>query len=255
MVDLDGIHRRQRDRWSVDDPQAHGRAVRAMFCRISGVYDRMNHLLSLNHDRRWRGNLVRRLDDDQGRLLDLCAGTADLALACYRAGKGRELIAADFCPEMLRTGRRKPAAERLHLLAADGLDLPLAAASINAVVVGFGVRNFGDVRRGLTEITRVLRPSGQLAVLDFFRNDRTDQLEHRGASPALHWLLSGAIPLIGRIVGGDGAAYSYLPGSMSAFLSVTEFVDLLVEFGYTDVYVERQTYGIAHIVGGRRSHS
>ena len=225
-----------------------------MFSRISGVYDRMNHLLSLNRDRRWRSNLVRRLDYDQGRLLDLCAGTGDLALACDRAGKGRELIAADFCPAMLRASRGKPGARRLQLLAADGLDLPLTTASVDAVVVGFGVRNFADVRCGLAEITRVLRPGGQLALLDFFRDDRTGQDERRGAPLALRWLLSGVIPLIGRLVGRDGAAYSYLPGSMDAFLTPSEFMDLLVEFGYTDVYVERQTYGIAHIVGGRRPH-
>jgi demethylmenaquinone methyltransferase/2-methoxy-6-polyprenyl-1,4-benzoquinol methylase len=250
----DLLAQRRAGSWSVDDPQAHGRAVRSMFSRISGVYDRMNHLLSLNRDRRWRSNVVCRLDDDQGRLLDLCAGTGDLALACDRAGKGRELIAADFCPAMLRASRGKPGAKRLQLLAADGLDLPLAAVSVDTVVVGFGVRNFADLRRGLAEITRVLRPGGQLAVLDFFRDDRTGQAERRGASPALRWLLSGAIPVIGRLVGGDGAAYSYLPGSVGVFLTPTEFVDLLVEFGYTGVYVDRQTYGIAHIVGGRRPH-
>ncbi len=220
-----------------------------MFARIASVYDRMNHLLSLNLDRRWRRNLARRLDDDLWEVLDLCAGTGDLALACRAAGKGRVLLAADFCPEMLIAGRGKSGADEIVPLAADGLQMPLADISVDAVVVGFGVRNFADVRRGLAEMTRVLRPGGQLMVLDFFRADAADA----PAAP-VRLLLKGLVPLLGRIVGRDGAAYRYLPSSMDAFLSVTEFGALLREFGYEDIFVERQTLGIAHIVGGRRGH-
>lgn len=245
--------RRRAGSWSVADPYVHGRAVRSMFARISGVYDRMNHLLSFNRDRSWRRNVVRRLDDDLDRLLDLCAGTGDLALACRAAGKGKQLIAADFCPPMLRAARGKPDAAQLRLVAADGLRLPWASAAFGAVVVGFGVRNFADVRRGLAEITRVLRPGGQLVVLDFFRHDPRGRGEGRGAAAPLRWLLGRAVPLVGRLVAGDGPAYRYLPGSMAAFLTPAEFAQLLAEFGYTAIYLERQTYGVAHIVGGRRT--
>lgn len=243
MKRFEDLHRRDTGSWSVPDAQAHGRAVRSMFARISSVYDRTNHLLSLNLDHRWRRNLVRRLDGDLWELLDLCAGTGDLALACRQAGKGRVAIAADFCPEMLQAGREKRGAAELKLLAADALQLPLADMSVDAVVVGFGVRNFADVRRGVAEMTRVLRPTGQLAVLEFFRD---------GPPRPVRWLLERAVPAVGKLVARDSDAYRYLPCSMGEFLTPAQFAGLLAEFGYQEVYVERQTFGIAHIIGGRR---
>ncbi len=245
------VHGRSTDTWTVSDPAAHGRNVRDMFARIAGVYDFMNHLLSLNLDRRWRGNLARRLDGDVWELLDLCAGTGDLALACARAGKGRLHLAADFCPEMLVASRGKKGADLLRLAVADALRLPFAKWSVDAVVVGFGVRNFADVRQGLAEMTRVLRPSGQLMVLDFFRDDPRAMGELRGTPRVVRRLLDRTVPLLGRIFGRDEAAYSYLPASRGEFLTPAGFASLLVEMGCRDVFVMRQTLGIAHIIGGR----
>ena len=179
------LHRRSPNTWSVQDPAAHGRQVRAMFARIAGVYDFMNHFLSFNLDRRWRKRLAQHLDGDVWEVLDLCAGTGDLVLACRRAGKGRAFLATDFCPEMLRRVRGKPGGERVYLAAGDALELPLANWSVDAVVVGFGVRNFADIPRGLAEIARVLRPAGQVLVLDFFRNDPLAAGQERGPVPAV----------------------------------------------------------------------
>lgn len=245
------IHGREAGTWSVRDQASHGREVRSMFARISGVYDFMNHLLSFNRDRAWRRNLVARLEADVWEVLDLCAGTGDLALAARKGGKGRAWIAADFCPEMLAGSRGKPGAQDLSLTAADALNLPFAEHCVDAVTVGFGVRNFADVRRGLEQITTTLRPGGQLLVLEFFRDDPGAGGEGRGVPSVLRWGLNTLIPLLGRLVGRDGAAYNYLPGSMGEFLTTTEFAALLEEYGYRDVFVERQTFGIAHIVGGR----
>jgi demethylmenaquinone methyltransferase/2-methoxy-6-polyprenyl-1,4-benzoquinol methylase len=245
------VHGREAGTWAVRDQQTHGREVRSMFARISGVYDFMNHLLSFNRDRTWRRRLVQRLDGDTWEVLDLCAGTGDLALAAMRAGRGRAWIAADFCPEMLAGSRDKRGADRLHLAAADALELPFRDRSVDAVTVGFGVRNFADVRRGLEQITRVLRPGGQLLVLEFFRDDPAATGETRGVRGPLRFGLNTLVPLLGRLIGRDGAAYRYLPGSMGEFLTTTEFTDLLGEFGFGDLFVERQTFGIAHIVGGR----
>ena len=245
------IHGREVGIWAVRDQQSHAREVRSMFVRISGIYDFMNHLLSFNRDKAWRRNLVARLEPDVGEVLPLCAGRGALALAARAAGRGRSWIAADFCPEMLVGSHGKPGAEELRLAAADALNLPFLNRSVDAVTVGFGVRNFADVRRGLEQITRTLRPGGQLLVLEFFRDDRAATGEGRGVPPVLRRGLNTLIPLLGRIVGRDGAAYRYLPGSMGEFLTASEFAALLEEYGYGDVFVERQTLGIAHIVGGR----
>ena len=222
-----------------------------MFARISGVYDFMNHLLSLNRDKAWRRNVVARLDADAWEILDLCAGTCDLALEAVRAGRGRTWIAADFCPEMLEGSRGKKRAGELQLSAADAMNLPFGENTVDAVTVGFGVRNFADVKRGLGEISRVLRPGGQLMVLEFYRDDPDGAGEARGVPGIIRFGLNTVIPALGRLVGRDGAAYKYLPSSMGEFLTPDEFAALLREFGFEDVFIERQTFGIAHIVGGR----
>jgi demethylmenaquinone methyltransferase/2-methoxy-6-polyprenyl-1,4-benzoquinol methylase len=251
MTGLGGIHRRDSDTWSVADRRAHARAVRSMFARISGVYDFMNHFLSLNRDRKWRANVVARLDPATGEILDLCAGTGDLALACRAGGRGRAWIAADFCPEMLVKIPGKPGGAALLCTAADALSLPLADRCVDAVTVGFGVRNFAAVRQGIAEIARVLRPGGQLLVLDFFRAEAAAEGEARGPAGLVRFGLHRLIPGLGRLFGRDHAAYSYLPGSMDEFLGPREFAALLTEAGFAEVFVERQTLGIAHIVGGR----
>jgi len=251
MSGLDHIHARDRGSWQVAEPEVHGRRVRSMFARISGVYDFMNHFLSLNRDRAWRRDVVAQLDADAWEVLDLCSGTGDLALEAVRQGRGRAWIAADFCPEMLAGSRGKRGADQLQLAAADALALPFRDRCVDAVTVGFGVRNFADVRRGLAEIARVLRPGGQLLVLDFFRDDPAGDGDRRGAAAPVRLGLNTVVPLLGRLVGRDGSAYSYLPGSMGEFLTPAEFAALLGELGFRDVQVRRQTFGIAHLVSGR----
>lgn len=251
MNDFHQVHGRSRDTLAVADQKAHSRSVRAMFARISGVYDFMNHFLSLNQDRRWRRRLAARLDPACSSGLDLCAGTGDLALACLRAGRGKHWVAADFCPEMLGAAHGKKNTDRLLPTAADAMGLPFAKDSFDAVTVGFGVRNFADVRRGLTEIVRVLRPGGQLLVLDFFRDAPAASGPARGPAPVVRAGLNGLVPLLGKLVGGDGSAYGYLPSSMQEFLSPDQFAGLLGEFGFEATFIERQTLGIAHLVGGR----
>ena len=256
-----GIHDRARDTWTVRDPGAHARSVRAMFARIAGAYDFMNHLLSLNLDRRWRRRLVARLDADAWEVLDLCAGTGDLSVACLRADRGRLLLVSDFCPEMLARGRGKglgashrgrDGVDRPSLLfTADAHALPLPNAACDAVMIAFGARNLADVRAGLRETARVLRPGGQLLVLEFFRADPAATGERRGPVPALRWWLGATLPLLGRLFAGDGSAYGYLPASMGRFLSVSEFAALLAECGLVDIDVERQSLGVAHLVTAR----
>lgn len=152
------------------DESRDPRRVRSMFDRISGRYDLLNHLLSLNLDRRWRRAAVAELTDgDSGVILDLCGGTGDLSVELARSGRARWVICCDFSHAMLARAaakfRRPGIAGRGVLLQADGLALPLPDASVDAATVAFGVRNFVDMPAGFREIHRVLRPGGRLVVL------------------------------------------------------------------------------------------
>lgn len=251
MSELPDIHHRDPDTGRVRDPEAHARQVQGMFARISGVYDLMNHLLSLNLDKRWRRRVARRLDPDTEQLLDLCAGTGDLGLACLKAGRAQQVLAVDFVPEMLAGIEGKPGAPAVGPVAGDGLRLPVRDGSVDAIVAGFGVRNLADPVAGVREMRRVLRPGGQALVLEFFRADPTAVGPHRGPAAPVRWGLNTAIPAMGRLVAGDHDAYSYLPGSMGRFLSTAEYAEVLQEAGFGEVFVERMTFGIAHLVGGR----
>lgn len=235
------------------DPTSHDRAVRGMFGRIAGVYDLMNHLLSLNRDKAWRRALVSKLDRDTWELLDLCAGTGDLGLDALHAGRCREVFALDFTHAMLVAGADKGLACEggVPAVTADAQVLPLRSSAVDAVVVGFGVRNVADLRRSLGEIRRVLRPGGQFYAVEFFRADREAQGEGRGPNGLVRRFLDLALPLQGRLVGNDESAYSYLAESMERFLTPGQFAGLLEEFGFEEVGVERLTLGIAHVVGGR----
>jgi demethylmenaquinone methyltransferase/2-methoxy-6-polyprenyl-1,4-benzoquinol methylase len=251
-VSLDDVHTRSPETWAVRDPEEHRRRVQAMFGRITGKYDTMNHALSLNRDRAWRRALVERLDADAWEVLDLCAGTCDLALACAAAGKGRELYVADLSAAMLRAGASKHGSRALRPAVADALQLPYHDASFDAVLAGFGVRNLADVRHGVAEAARVLRPGGQLLVLDFFRADPRARGEQRGTTAPLRALLGLVLPLMGRLLVRDGSAYAYLAGSMNAFLTPGELLGVLADAGFTDPLVARQTLGIAHLVAARK---
>lgn len=251
MTDLPDIHHRDPRTGRVRDPEAHARAVQGMFSRISGVYDRMNHLLSLNLDRRWRRRVAARLAPATNDLLDLCAGTGDLGLACVAAGRADRVIAVDFVPSMLAGIAGKHGADRVGAVAGDGLRLPVREASVDAVVAGFGVRNLADPLAGMREVRRVLRPGGQVMVLEFFRADPAAIGPARGPAAPIRWGLGTMIPAVGRLVARDHDAYKYLPGSMDRFLSVTEFQAVLAEAGFGQLFAERMTLGIAHLVGGR----
>lgn len=249
------IHQRDRRRWTVADPRAHDRTVRGMFGRIARVYDVMNHLLSFNRDKAWRRALVRRLDVDTWELLDLCAGTGDLGLEAMRAGRCREVIAADFTHAMLVAGAGKGLAQPggVPAVTSDAQALPLRDACVDAVTVGFGVRNVADLHRCLHEVRRVLRPDGQFLVVEFFRDDPEAQDEARGPGGPVRWFLDRMLPLMGRLAGNDESAYGYLAVSMQRFLTPREFAALLEEHGFTEVTVERMSLGIAHVIGGRIS--
>jgi demethylmenaquinone methyltransferase/2-methoxy-6-polyprenyl-1,4-benzoquinol methylase len=228
--------------------EVHDRQIRDMFAGIAGVYDRMNGLLSLGLDDRWRRQVARAIDPGAIDILDACTGTGELLLAARRMGRGTHHVGSDFCEPMLRAGIRDNglAREARGVIAADTQRLPFATGSFDAVLVGFGLRNLGELDRGLEEIHRVLRPGGQLLTLEFFRVSR------QWLETPVSFYLSRMVPVLGRIVGGDGPAYSYLPESMGRFVTVREFCERLQNAGFEpDIRVDAQTLGIAHLVCAR----
>ncbi len=227
--------------------------IRRMFDNIVERYDLLNRLLSLGQDRRWRRSLVRSLADARGPALDLCCGTGDVSLELLRrAPHLAPVVAADFSGPMCVSARRKLAAlapedARWSVARADALGLPFADRSFGAASVAFGVRNFADMGRGLSELHRVLAPGGHLAVLEF--------APPQGAflRAVYRPYLRLAVPLAGRVLAGSGAAYGYLSSSIQAFLSPGRMLAALAAAGFTRVEAWPLTFGVTCLYTARRN--
>lgn len=231
---------------------AHGEAkrsyVRSMFSAIAPRYDFLNHLLSLNLDRRWRRAAVARLDWEarpDGVYLDVCAGTMDLAAELARAPRFCGMVVgADFAVPMLRRGKHKAA--RAVPVAADALELPFPDARFDGALVGFGVRNLADLDAGLREAARVLKPRARFVVLEF-ATPRFPLLR------ALYlFYFRRVLPAIGRAVSKHTDAYTYLPESVLAFPDPGSLARRLAAAGFSDVGFELRTGGICAILHGTR---
>jgi demethylmenaquinone methyltransferase/2-methoxy-6-polyprenyl-1,4-benzoquinol methylase len=201
-------------------------------------------MLSLGRDVSWRKTVAQRVAAAHGkRVLDVCTGTGDLALAMHDAA----VVGADFCLPMLAEARAKTQlrGRQVKLCAADALRLPIADATVDVVTVAFGIRNFADLELGLAELVRVLRPGGTLLVLEFSRP--------RGPmAPLLGWWVRSVPPRVGRLLSGDSEAYSYLPASVSSFPEGDEMCRALETAGLQNVEVERLTGAVASLYEGKR---
>jgi demethylmenaquinone methyltransferase/2-methoxy-6-polyprenyl-1,4-benzoquinol methylase len=217
--------------------------IAGMFDAIAGRYDLLNHLLSAGIDRRWRTRAIRSLQlTGTERVLDLCTGTADLAIAAARARPApARVIGVDFAGAMLRVGReklrREPLGDRIALVRGDATHLPVADASVDAVTIAFGIRNVDQVALACREMRRVLRRGGRLAILEFAVPTTP------GVSAVYLWYLHHVLPRIGRVVSRHNAAYGYLPASIGAFAAPDQFVRILREAGFSDISPNRLTFG------------
>lgn len=218
-----------------------------MFDAIARRYDTLNHLLSAGLDRRWRRRAVGALWlTGEERLLDMCTGTADLAIAAATAGPpARRVVGVDFSAEMLAIGRRKVAeaglGSRIHLVRGDATRMPVPADSFECATVGFGIRNVADPLEACREFHRAVRPGGRLAVLEFGTPTAP------GLRQAYRWYFRHVLPRIGRLVSRHDAAYSYLPASVSDFPSGDAFVAILRQAGFEDVTFDRLAFGIVYL--------
>ena len=209
-----------------------------MFDGIAPTYDTLNRVLSLGIDRSWRRRAIAALGDVRGRpVLDVCAGTLDLASLAVEAGA--RVIATDFSHQMLVAGRDKV---HVPVVRADALALPFGDGGFAGVICGFGLRNLDDTRAGLREMRRLIVPGGKLVVLDFFRPRRT-------VTRAVQALYNQQIlPLVGGAISGDRAAYRYLADSIERFAGRSEVEQMCREVGFTSASSEDLTLGIASMV-------
>ena len=194
-----------------------------MFDRIAPVYDPMNRLMTAGLDRRWRRETAAAVVHPGDRVLDVCCGTGDLALAASEAG-GR-VTGLDFSAPMLERARGKSSG--IEWIEGDALALPFADGSFEAVTIGFGLRNLPNVERGLAELRRVLRPGGRLAILEITRPKGP-------LAPFYRFWFDGVIPLAGKVLPG-GSAYSYLPASVRRFPAPEGLAKLLDEAGLAEI--------------------
>lgn len=212
-----------------------------LFNRIAGTYDRLNHLLSLNTDRRWRRRAVRRLTPCE-KVLDVASGTADLAIEMVRQDKARHVTGIDISEEMLRIGdekvRKADLASRITLQQGSALEIPYPDGHFNAVTCAYGIRNFSDLNGGLQEMQRVLQPDGQLLILEFSYPD------NKIIRFFYDFYFTKIMPAIGRKVSKDPSAYSYLNRSVKEFIWGEAMAEQLRAAGFRNVSFHPMTFGI-----------
>lgn len=223
--------------------------VERMFDSISPKYDLLNRLCSLGTDQAWRRKTIRLVGQEPvDRLLDVATGTADLAIMGARAAK--RVTGADISAGMLEQGRTKVAKAgldaRIDLVQAEAAELPFAPGTFDAITVAFGVRNFEDLQRGIDGMARVLRPGGRLFVLEFSRPQRTPFKQ------VFRFYFHRVMPLIGRLVSKDDAAYTYLPQSVDAFPQGEAFAHYLRQAGLTVEAMHPLTFGVATLYCARK---
>ena len=226
--------------------EEHARRVREMFAKIAPRYDLLNHVLSVNIDKRWRRRVIERLRPllgNDAQVLDVGCGTGDLSIELFENTTAR-VTGIDFCAPMLKLAKTK--APQLQFIEGDALRLPFAEASFDAVTIGFALRNLADVDRGLRELLRVLKPNGNVAILEFSRPVRPAFASLIGF---YNWRL---LPWIGGLVSGSRGAYEYLPDSISKFPNQETLASMMRGVGFAEVRFENLSGGIAAIHMGRR---
>jgi demethylmenaquinone methyltransferase/2-methoxy-6-polyprenyl-1,4-benzoquinol methylase len=234
------------------DEQSAARAVQRMFDDIAPRYDFLNHTLSVNVDRLWWrrtartfGHILRRNDSCA---LDLCAGTGDMSVALRLVGSNARIYALDFSHQMLHHGLEKFASRSIQPVEADALHLPLPSNCMDLVISAFGFRNLANYEAGLREIYRVLKPHGEMGILDFS--------EPGGVFGKLYgFYFRNVLPRIGTLISGVKGPYEYLPASVHKFPAPEQMLKKMESAGFCEVSWTPYTFGIAGLYRGKKRNN
>lgn len=224
--------------------------VEEMFDNIAPRYDFLNHLLSMGIDITWRKKAIRILGKNNPKsILDVATGTGDFALEAKSLNPDR-IVGIDISEEMLNVGRKKINSKKLapliEMLKADSEALPFTENTFDAITVGFGVRNFAHLEVGLGEMLRVLKPGGQVAIIEISQPTAFPIKQLYGI------YFKNILPTVGKLVSKDARAYTYLPESVSSFPQGKAFEDILTKVGYKNVTSEALTFGTASMYIGSK---
>lgn len=222
-----------------------------MFDTISTDYDGLNRVISFGIDVKWRKRVVSILKKEQpNTILDIATGTGDLAIAMVKTG-AKNIIGLDISPGMLNVGKekiqQKELSETIEMIVGDSENLSFENNSFDAVTVSFGVRNFENLEKGLSEILRVLKPKGTLVVLETSVPTKTPYKQ------GYHFYTKYILPTIGKIFSKDNSAYGYLSESAAAFPYGENFNNILRKIGFIDVTNKPQTFGVASIYVAKKA--
>ena len=234
-----------------EDDAAKKAQVAKMFDSISWRYDLLNHLLSLNVDVYWRKRAMRELKALKPKLiLDVATGTGDLAIQAIKSLDPEKVIGVDISTGMMDIGRKKieqkGLTKKIELRRGDSENLPFEENKFDAVICAFGVRNFENLEKGLTDMFRVVKPGGKVVVLEFSKPDRFPFKQFYGL------YFKYVVPIVGRMVSKDRAAYDYLPESVHAFPRGKAFIQILDRIGYKNTACKPLTFGISSIYTGTK---
>ena len=221
--------------------------VRQMFGRIAPRYDLLNRLMTGGQDLRCRRDAVDALQMSPGfRVLDVGAGTGDIAFEALKRFPQGHIIATDLTYEMMALGRRKPGGECVDWVLADALHLPFGEGAFEGIISGYLLRNVPDVPAALDEQLRVLTSGGRMVSLD------TTPPRQNLLKPLIDFYMHRVIPLLGRLITGDAAAYTYLPDTTASFIPADKLAGLMEQAGFSGVSFVRRLFGVMAIHRGQK---
>lgn len=215
-----------------------------LFDRIAGTYDKFNHVLSLNIDKSWRRRAVKGMKPCS-EMLDVAIGTADLSIEALRQGKASSVVGIDLSEEMMKIGEKKVEAKgyagKVVFEVGSALQMPYEADRFDAVTCGYGVRNFSDLDKGLSEMFRVMKPGGQLMILEF----------SYPSNPVVRFFynifFTHIMPLVGKLISKDKSAYKYFMKSVKDFIWGEEMLGHIRAAGFGECSFKTLTFGITTI--------